>query len=432
MSTSEYQLLNKVLTDKKYNYITDNMLTENNFVQTINEYNYLESYYKEYNDVPDKTTFVDKFPNFKLFTVDESVMAIVDRLREEDLFRRSLAVFNKASEYISADANKGCEYLRSAIKKLEPNYRIATTGYSSSAKDRLEAWKERQKNSDDTYIRLPDEFKELQTDVCGFRRKSGADLWLLLAKSGTGKSQIMSCFVASCANQGYRTGLISPEMSTEDFSLRVDTYNGKFSNRSLEDGRMVVGYEKYLDELSTKDDKLFISDLDDFDGHITMQKIKIMCKSKDLQALFIDGLTYVQPEYYTKGMSDAERQGEVAQELLALSSTLKIPIITAIQARRRSGEKKDKSNSLSDSESIFGSYLVAQKATRVLSVNRSEDNKAITLYLSKNRYGEDNKKYIYLYDYDHLMFTFIPNLEDATEEEKEAKVEQNKGFTSIF
>lgn len=429
MSTSEYQLLNKVLTDKKYDYITDNLLNESNFIQTKNEYNYLKDYNMQYNDIPDKTTFIEKFPNFKLFEVDESVSAIVDRLREESLFRRSLAVFNKASEIISVDANKGCDYLRSAIKELEPNYRVNTTGYNSSAEDRLKLWEDKLSNTDNTYIKLPDEFKEVGVDVRGFRH--GADLWLILAKSSSGKSQILSCFGASCANQGYTTGIISPEMNTTDIALRIDTFNGKFSNRSLEDGDMVVGYKEYLEKISNSPDKLFISDINDFGGHITVNKVRQFCKSRELQVLFIDGLTYVQPDYIVKGMTDAERQGQVAQELLALSNEMKIPVITAIQARRRSGEKKEK-NSLSDNESVYGSYQPVQVATRVLSINKSDDSKAITLYLSKNRYGKDNQKYIYLYDYDHLTFHFIPNLDNATDEEKDAKAEQNKEFTSVF
>ena len=200
-------------------------------------------------------------------------------------------------------------------------------------------------------------------------------------------------------------------MNSIDLEIRIDTFNGKFSNRAIEDGDMVVGYDDYLNRLAQSPDKLFIADMNDFRGRITMQKVKAFCKEKQLQALFIDGLTYIHPEFYIKGMTDAERQGQIAQELLALSNELGIPVVTAIQARRRSGEKKEE-ETLSDSESIYGSYIVAQVATRVLSINKNKESSAVTLYLSKNRYGVDNRKYIYLYDYDRLTFNYVHTLDE--------------------
>ena len=132
-------------------------------------------------------------------------------------------------------------------------------------------------------------------------------------------------------------------------------------------------------------------------------------------------------------MTDNERQGQVATELLALSNELNIPVICAIQARRRSNEKKD-SEGYGDSQSIYGSYMVAQVATRILSINKSDDSQAITLYLSKNRYGADNKSYIYLYDYDHLLFNYVPNLDDISQNEelKEDVQEFKEGAKGIF
>ncbi|MEE1071287.1 MAG: hypothetical protein U0L26_02685 [Cellulosilyticum sp.] len=51
-------------------------------------------------------------------------------------------------------------------------------------------------------------------------------------------------------------------------------------------------------------------------------------------------------------------------------------------------------------------------ATRVLSINKNKESNAVTLYLSKNRYGVDNRKYIYLYDYDRLTFNYVHTLEE--------------------
>ena len=94
-----------------------------------------------------------------------------------------------------------------------------------------------------------------------------------------------------------------------------------------------------------------------------------------------------------------------------MSNEVGKPVVTDIQGRRRGGEEKGEEG-LRDSESIYGSYIVAQVATRVLSINKNKESNAVTLFLSKNRYGVDNRKYIYLYDYDRLTFNYVHTLDE--------------------
>lgn len=431
MSIAESQVINKVLSDKDYAIISQNDLEDSNFVRYSKEFQYIKSFWAEYNCVPDKETFIAKFPEFKFYKVDESLSSIIYRLKEEKTFREGVAVFNKASEIFSVDANKGVEYALSAFKSLDTYQYFTCKGYNSTAQERLQVWKDKRDNIEDKYIPMPQELNQIFEDTHGFRR--GSDLWLILAKSGVGKSQFLSVFGAECVNRGYTTGIISPEMNSFDFAVRVDTFNGKFSNRAIEDGDMVVGYEEYLNKISNSPDKLFFADMKDFHGKITMQKIKTFCNLKKLQCLFIDGLIYVQPEYYHKGMTETEREGQVAQELLTLSTEMGIPIITAIQARRRSNEHHNE-DILSDTESIYGSYLVGQVATRVLSINKNKESNAITLYLSKNRYGVDNRTYIYLYDYDRLTFNYVHTLDEikVTTELKEQAENFKSNVKNLF
>ena len=160
------------------------------------------------------------------------------RLKEEKTFRDGVEVFNKASEIFSSDANKGVEYAISAFKKLDTSQHLTCRGYSSSAMDRLKLWQDKINDTSDRYIPMPDELSQVYEDTHGFRR--GADLWLILAKSGVGKSQFLSVFSAECVNSWYTTGIISPEINSIDLEIRIDTFNRKFSNRASEDGDMDV------------------------------------------------------------------------------------------------------------------------------------------------------------------------------------------------
>lgn len=427
MSISEFQILNMVLTTKDIGLLKDNLIDKDCFVEASKEYEYLTDFYNVYNCVPDKETFLASFPNFKLFTVEESSEAVINRIREENLFRKTVTVFNKASELISADANKGVQYLRSAILALEPNYSLKYTNIITQAQERYDIWEDRFKNPELNYIGMP--FKELEHDLYGFRR--GSELFLFLAKSSTGKSQVLTACAEYASSQGHRVGLISPEMDTLDIAYRFDTSRGHFSNKALQNGDAIVGYKKYIEELKNTNEALFVADINDFNRQITIQKVENFIKQLKLDILFIDGLSYVKPDNITKGSTTADILGQTCVELLSLSTAMKIPIVCVVQARRRSNEKRDE-DLAPDSESIYNSYQITQVATRIVSLNRV--GPAMSFSIAKNRYGRDSgdgKVYIYNYDFDVLRWNFIPTLETADSMQEESNVEQ-KDMGGIF
>lgn len=422
MSINEYQLLNKVLTDKNYNYISDNLLEKNNFVQTVNEYEFLKAYHKEYNDIPDKTTFVDKFPDFKLFQVDESVEAIVDRLREEDLFRKTVAVFNKTSELVSVDANKGCEYLRSAIKDLEPNYKVKYTDAVNNAQERYDNYMERVKGSNEDFVPLA--YSEINESMYGMSKGS---LTAFTARISQGKSQILVVCAEYAASLGLRVGFISPEMLSEQILYRMDTAKAHVSARGLFKGEPVVGYKEYIDRLKDSAYTFFVSDYDDFDNDITVQKVENYIKSLKLDILFIDDISYVRPTHSYKGASEEWTLGESTKEVLGLATKYNIPIAMTVQANRKATEDENKNPSL---ENIAGSDKIGRICTNVISLKQC--GPAIEFYIAKSRFGKAGIKFIYTFDFDRLNFNFIPTLEGASEDKKEEVRAQNEEFKNLF
>ena len=49
--------------------------------------------------------------------------------------------------------------------------------------------------------------------------------------------------IAEAARQGYRVGVISPELSKERLGLRIDSCLGGFSNTALNTGLKIEGYK---------------------------------------------------------------------------------------------------------------------------------------------------------------------------------------------
>lgn len=427
MSVAEYQLLNKVLTDKDYGIIEDNYLTQENFGQARDEFDYICSFYEKYKAIPDKETFSSKFPKFDYFTVSQPLQAIVDDLREQVLFQRAVKIINGSTELFEQDANAGVEYLLAHIDKLQPTYDFKCVDIAHDD-TRLKEWQKKKENPKGSYIDMP--FKEMQEDLFGFQR--GEELFLWLAKSSTGKSQILSMCIECASKQGYRVGVISPEMSKESIGYRFDTARTHLSNMAMQKGLLLNGYEEYFSNLLKSDEHIFVADSRDFGSSIITQQCRNFVKAKKLDILFIDGIIYVQPADRVKGRTVAETMGKTCRDLLNISNEFSIPVSGVVQARRRSNEKKSEEDFLSDGESVYNSYEVTQVATRIVSLNKVAS--ALKFLIAKNRYGISGKEYVYNYDYDKLLLTYIPSLDDIVSNDRDDQEvkETKERFKHIF
>ena len=86
------QIINKVLASQDYTIIEKNLLTQEYFVGYENEYKFLQDHVNKYGNVPDKESFLSMFPEFEFVEVNESDSYLVDTIREEYLYYKSVPV----------------------------------------------------------------------------------------------------------------------------------------------------------------------------------------------------------------------------------------------------------------------------------------------------------------------------------------------------
>lgn len=428
LSVAEYQIISKVLSDKDFSIITDNFITEDYFFQAKEEFRFITNFVDKYKCVPDKEVFTEKFPKFEYLIVGQSVHSVVDDLREQKLFQKAVEIIGRSSSIFEKDANLGAEFLLQHIEELQPTYEFTCTDMVHD-KHRLKEYQKLFNSENDNYIALP--LKKLNDKLYGFKR--GEELFLWQAKSGIGKTFLLSACIESSSKQGFRVGVISPEMSKDALAQRaLDVAREHFSSSALQKGLLVPDYEAHIERLCNSDEHVFMADITDFKNNLTVNACRNFVKSKKLDILFIDGLSYVKPDNIFRGMSRADMLGEVARGLLALSNEFKIPVNAVVQSRRRKDKKEEES--IDDSEDIALSYEVIQIATRVVTINRVAS--AIKLFVAKNRYGADDngggKGLLYSYDFDRLTFTYIPQLDDMTEEQQEEANKTKEAFKHVF
>ena len=413
------QILNRVISTKDISIIIDNNLTIDYFLEYEDEYSFIKEHFDNYKNVPDTETFINKFPDFELLEVNESDRYLVDAIREEYLYSKSVPVIKKAAELLKSDSNEASRYLQSELVNLTPNY---TTPYVDiiHSNSRVEMFEDKSNNKDKWFI--PTGFEELDDIIYGWQ--CGEEFVVIFARTGIGKSWVLVKTVQHAWEIGKNVGYVSPEMSADKIGYRFDTLNNHFSNMALVRGDKskvsIDEYRQYNEKLAEHNNSILVSTPMDFNKQVTVGKLRTFVQANNLDMLAIDGITYMTDERYKRGDNKTTSLTNISEDLMALSCELKIPILVVVQSNR-GGTEKD----TPDLEDIRDSDGIAHNATKVISLNQKEE--ALVMKIKKNRDGKIGDKLTYLWDIDLGEFTWMPgDCDSATIERKEQKREEVK------
>ena len=413
------QILNKIISTKDISIITDNNLTIDYFLEYEDEYSFIKEHFDNYKNVPDTETFINRFPDFELLEVNESDRYLVDAIREEYLYSKSVPVIKKAAELLKSDSNEASRYLQSELVNLTPNY---TTPYVDiiHSNSRVEMFEDKSNNKDKWFI--PTGFEELDDIIYGWQ--CGEEFVVIFARTGIGKSWVLVKTVQHAWEIGKNVGYVSPEMSADKIGYRFDTLNNHFSNMALVRGDKskvsIDEYRQYNEKLAEHNNRILVSTPMDFNKQVTVGKLRTFVQANNLDMLAIDGITYMTDERYKRGDNKTTSLTNISEDLMELSCELKIPILVVVQSNR-GGTEKD----TPDLEDIRDSDGIAHNATKVISLNQKEE--ALVMKIKKNRDGKIGDKLTYLWDIDLGEFTWMPgDCDSATIERKEQKREEVK------
>ena len=163
------QIISKCLSTQDLSIIENNLLSKDYFVGYEDEYEFLLQHKKDYGNVPDKVTFLSKFPDVDLVDVTESDRYLVDSIREEYLYYKSVPVIQKAAELLKSDSNAAAEYMIQALKDLQPNYRLGGIDIIADAEERYNQFLERKEHQNDWFFTCG--FEELDELIHGIQRE---------------------------------------------------------------------------------------------------------------------------------------------------------------------------------------------------------------------------------------------------------------------
>ena len=401
------QIINKILATESLDIVEKNSLTDEYFVGYEEEFNFIVDHCREYGNVPDKATFVDKFNKFNFVDVAESDDYLLNTLYEEKLYYDSVRVVQEVAERLKTDSNDAVEYLQSQIENLQIKTTKKCTDIISQADERYQTYLDKMNGGNSWYVTTG--FQELDSIINGWSK--GEELAVIFARTGEGKSWVLAKTLSHAWKIGNNVAYISPEMSPTKIGYTVDTLLNNFSNTKLVWGKETEGYAEYIDELQQKDKHSFIvASPVDFQKKITVTKLKHFCNAYDIDVLGIDGITYLTDERYKRGDSKTISLTNISEDLMSLSNELQIPILVVVQSNR-GGVKSEDENGTPELENIRDSDGIAQNATKVIALRQT--GAGLEFGIKKHRDGISGGKLIYYWNIDRGEFQYIPSNDDA-------------------
>lgn len=407
------QILSRVLTTKDDSIIKNNGLTYDYFPGYESELSFIDNHITQYGNVPDTATFLSEFPDFEIVDVTESERYLLDTIREEHLYAKSVPVIKKAAELLKSDANVAAQYMISELPNLQPNYTIPSVDIAHDD-SRVKEFAERSNNKDAWCI--PTGFEELDDIVGGW--ETSEEFVVFFARTNQGKSWILAKTTEHAWKIGKNVGYISPEMSPNKLAYRFDTLHNNFSNTALmrgdQDTISIEEYQSYADGLAERKNIFLVSTPKDFNKQITVSKLRNFVISKKLDMLAIDGITYMTDERYKRGDNKTTSLTNISEDLMQMSCDLGIPILVVVQSNR--GGVKEEDNATPELEDIRDSDGIAHNATKVIALKQKEQN--LIMSIKKSRYGKVGSKLTYRWDIDKGEFEWMADIEDTAPREK--------------
>lgn len=400
----QQQILSLILQTSDFSIVRDNLLTVDYFIEYQDEYTFIKEHIDKYGNVPDKETFLMKFPDFEILEVNESERYLVETVREEYNYAQTVPIVQNIAKLLQSDANDAIEYLQSQAKVLNPSYSLGGVDIAVDTESRRKESEDRENNKRAWY--LESGFPELD-DIMDGGIQRGEEFIVLVARLGHGKSWTLLKMCAHVWQTGFNVGYISPEMSANMIGFRFDTVVGHFSNRVLLHGGNKEGYDEYLDHVENGH-KFMVATPKDFNKKITVSKLRAWIKQNNLDLIAVDGIKYLKDEREQRGDNATTRLTNISEDLMDMSVELGVPVLVVVQANRGGVRGADEEGT-PETEDIRDSDGIAQNATKVISIRqkRVDNSVRVEMGVKKDRYGQMGSNVSYNWDIDTGVWTFL-------------------------
>lgn len=429
--TAQFQIINKILQTKDYSFITLNNLTVNHFFNYKAEFEFLKTHYDTYHTVPDRLTFVEKFPEFTIQDVTEPNNYLIEQLYTDYNQSYLASRFNGVKKLLEADDTDGAiQFFLDSVEKLQVGSALQCTDIISDT-SRYNRFLDMAANQSLYFISTG--FPELDRIITGIDRRN--ENMVIAARTGVGKSWLLLTMAAEASKQGLTVGIYSGEMSVDKVAYRIDTLLGKIDNRKISRGDLCYKdyYKNYLDSLKCSNyGAIKVLTPNDIAGPATVDALQAFIEKEHLDILFIDQYSLL--EDTSKAKAAYEKVANISKAVKNLQVLKQIPIVSVSQMNRTKNEDKTQ-----DTSQIALSDRIGQDATIILMLDKQdtedENQKGtyhVTLNLVKSRDGGDGRKLEYLWDFNSGSYRYLSDKDDGITSETDFEELENSYSPEAF
>ena len=393
----QLQFLNRVLDTKDASMIVVNNLTEEYFSDYLGEFRYIRTHLDTYGNVPDKESFLTKFPDFDVVNVTETDTYLIDELYQDRNKRFLAKTFNTIRKLLND--GKTDEAMNAYTQASQDMTRAIHLDCVDLVQDtsRYDAYVEKCQDFNKFYIRTG--FRELDELIGGWDRNE--ELATIVARPGVGKSWVLLMVAKAALEQGLRVGIYSGEMSENKVGYRFDTLVSHISNSGIMRGNSSIqnDYKVYIDGLQEKfKGCLKVITPAMINGPAGVTALRAFVEKENLDILCIDQHSLLEDD--RKARNAVDKAANISRDLKNLQVLKKIPIIAVSQQNRGAVDEGPSTANVAQSDRI------SQDSTVIVFLEQKDG--ILTLNLVKARDSVNGKKIHYAYDFDKGIFTYMP------------------------
>jgi len=397
----QLQFLNKILETGDSSALLMNNLNADYFSSYPAEFNFIVEHLNKYNKVPDKYTFLSKFPQFDTIVVHESMNYLIDELYKDKNARELALNYNKVKKFIEAGDVDSAIAQASKISEIAVQAKHMQSVDLLTDKSRYSDYIERCYDFNKYYV--PTGLKELDKIIGGWDRQE--ELTTIIARSGQGKTWMLLKSAIASLEAGLRVGIYSGEMSARKVGYRIDTLISHISNTCISKGNDMVQnkYKEYIDNLGNRyTGCLKVLTPAMIDGPAGVTALRAFIEKENLDILFVDQHSLLEDD--RKARNPIERAANISKDLKNLQVLKKIPIIAVSQQNRESTENGVDTSHISQSDRI------GQDSTLILAIAQTDDIYTVKIIKSRDAGGGQTLKYAV--DFDKGIWSYMPDGND--------------------
>ena len=420
---------------------------KNDTLKTI--YKFLNAYYKKYEQIPKRgdvesvfknECYSSQYANIKpmldsLYAFEESKYS--DKFIKDNIVKFTkaraiyFAIFDNISEIEEKGEIGGCLSQFESIVRMEMSSDLGTD-YFKKIDTHIEKLQE-------VNSRIPVGIKEFDRMTYGGLPKDDTCLWIIMAQPGLGKSQLLGNIAYNWIRQNKKVLIISLEMSEQMYSARLSSLIAGTNINTLKNStdrlkRVVIQLHELYPESG-----LYIKEYPT--GTCTAahlrQFIRKLKESKDFvpDIIMVDYLNIMKPNGNPSNVTLYEKGTLISEELRALSSELKKPILAPIQTARRNGGYAREDIDIDSASESSGIVATADGILALFQSPEDRINGCLNAKMLKNRLGGYVGAIFRMQvNYDTLRITDWPDDEDdsvKTPEELQKKEELNQKLNEL-